>query len=470
MTPEVKPMSKPEGVKIATIETKAIPASEASKSTPHHQHPQRESIEDPRKIIRQGLLVVFLFFGVLGTWAVFGEISGAIVAPGKVKIETERKTVQHLEGGIVDSILVREGDEVQEGQPLIVLESVQVDASENMLQKQLVALLAAQTRSAAEKELKTDFTWPEELISLAASAHSEDVLANERKIFTARREALDGQSSLLKSQIAQIDAQILGYQDQMQAEQSIIGTLNEELKAKRQLYEERYLEKSQILELERMLASHEGNRGRMKQSIAEARQKKAELLLRIEDAKNRFVEEATNQLGKLDNEILQARERVRPLKDAKKRLQVVAPVKGRVVGLKVHSKGGVVRPGEPLMDIVPENTPLIVETQVPVNKITDVYIGQEALVQLDAFDTRITPHIPAKVSYISADRLEERTNMGVMPYYLCYVEIDPAALKDAKLYLSPGMPATVFITTKKRTVLFYMIEPLLKNWERALRE
>ena len=180
MTPEVKPMSKPEGVKIATIETKAIPASEASKSTPHHQHPQRESIEDPRKIIRQGLLVVFLFFGVLGTWAVFGEISGAIVAPGKVKIETERKTVQHLEGGIVDSILVREGDEVQEGQPLIVLESVQVDASENMLQKQLVALLAAQTRSAAEKELKTDFTWPEELISLAASAHSEDVLANER--------------------------------------------------------------------------------------------------------------------------------------------------------------------------------------------------------------------------------------------------------------------------------------------------
>ena len=308
MTPEVKPMSKPEGVKIATIEAKTIPASEAPKSTPHHQHPQRESIEDPRKIIRQGLLVVFLFFGVLGTWAVFGEISGAIVAPGKVKIETERKTVQHLEGGIVDSILVREGDEVQEGQPLIVLESVQVDASENMLQKQLVALLAAQTRSAAEKELKTNFAWPEELLSLAASTHSEDVLANERKIFTARREALDGQISLLKSQIAQIDAQILGYQDQMQAEQAIIGTLNEELKAKRQLYAERYLEKSQILELERMLASHEGNRGRMRQSIAEARQKKAELLLRIEDAKNRFVEEATNQLGKLDNEILQTLE------------------------------------------------------------------------------------------------------------------------------------------------------------------
>lgn len=459
-------MNKPtEGTKIATIETKAIPASTVKPGHPHH-----DSVENPRKIITQGLIVVFLFFGILGIWSVFGEISGAVVAPGKVKIETERKTVQHLEGGIVDAILVREGEEVKEGQVLIVLEGVQVDASANMLQKQLVALLAAQTRSVAERDLKTSFIWPEELVQLAGVGHSEDVLANEKKIFNARREALDGQISLLKSQIGQINAQIGGYQDQMQAEQAIIATLNEELAAKRQLYEQRYLEKSQILELERMLASHEGNRGHMRQAIAEARQKSSELLLRIEDAKNRFIEEATGQLGKLDNEIIQTRERIRPLKDARKRLQVVAPVSGRVVGLKVHSKGGVVRPGEPLMDIVPKDNPLIVEIQVPVNKITEVFIGQDALVQLDAFDTRVTPHIPAKLIYISADRLEERTNAGAMPYFLCYVEIDPSALKGADMYLSPGMPATVFITTKKRTVLYYMMEPLLKNWDRALRE
>ena len=122
------------------------------------------------------------------------------------------------------------------------------------------------------------------------------------------------------------------------------------------------------------------------------------------------------------------------------------------------------------MDIVPHDTPLIVETHVPINKITEVYIGQDALVQLDAFDTRIVPHIPAKVTYISADRLEDKTAAGTMPYYLCYVVIDPQALKDAKLYLSPGMPATVFITTRKRTVLYYMFEPLLKSWDRALRE
>ena len=154
----------------------------------------------------------------------------------------------------------------------------------------------------------------------------------------------------------------------------------------------------------------------------------------------------------------------------KTRLKILAPVAGRVVDLKVHSKGGVIRAGEPLMDIVPLDKPLVVETHVPVNKITEVFLGQDASVQLDAFDARIVPHIPGKVTYISADRLEERTNMGSMPYYLCYVEVDAKKMQDEGVYLSPGMPATVFITTKKRSILFYIMEPLLKNWDRALRE
>lgn len=453
---------------LAVIEAKVI--KPIVSATEKRQASMGENVEDPRRIIRQGILVVALFFGALGLWSVFGHISGAVVAPGKIKIETERKTVQHLEGGIVDAILVREGEEVRAGQPLIILESVQIDANASMLQKQLVAQSAAQIRLTAEKDLKDALQWPEDLRRLAENSHSADVLDNEERIFTARRDALNAQISLLNTQLAQLDAQVAGFDDQVKAEQAIIGTLNEELRAKRQLYRERYLEKSQILELERTLANHQGNRGRLKQSIAEAKQRAAELNLRIADVKVRFVEEATSALGKLENDIIQTRERIRPLKDAKKRLQIVAPVSGKVVDLKVHSKGGVVRPGEPLMDIVPHDNPLIVESHVPVNNITEVYIGQDALVQLDAFDTRLIPHMPGKVTYISADRLEERTGAGVMPYYLCYVEIDPKALTDAQLYLSPGMPATVFITTTQRTVLYYMMEPLIKNWDRALRE
>ncbi len=427
-------------------------------------------IEDPRRIVRQGLLVVALFFGVLGLWATFGEISGAVVGVGTIKVESERKTVQHLEGGIVDAILVKEGEEVREGQILLELTSVQVDASETMLRKQLVALLASRERALAEKDFHGDLIWPDDLKTLAGDTGSEDVLQNEYRIFLARKDNLNGQISLLESQLAQLAAQISGFEDQLKAEQTIVRTLEEELGAKRQLYRERYLEKSQILELERTLASHRGERGRLRQAIAEARQRSDETRLRMEDLRNRFVEEAISNAGRLENEIVQTRERIRPLRDAQRRLQVTAPVSGKVVDLKVHSRGGVVRAGEPLMDIVPHDTPLIIEMQVPINKITEVHVGQEANVQLDAFDTRIIPHMPGKVVYISADRLENRTSAGAMPYYLCHVVVDPEPLKDYGLYLSPGMPATVFITTKKRTVMYYMFEPLLKNWDRALRE
>lgn len=428
------------------------------------------AIEDPRRIVRQGLLIVFLFFGVLGLWATFGEISGAVVGVGTIKVETERKTVQHLEGGIVEAILVKEGDEVKEGQVLIELTSVQVDASETMLQKQLVAQMAARERALAEKTFSEELHWSDELQDLAERTDSVDVLRNEYKIFLARKDNLRGQISLLESQLAQLAAQISGFEDQLKAETTIIRTLEEELGAKRQLYKERYLEKSQILELERNLASHRGERGRLRQAIAEARQRRDETRLRIEDLRNRFVEEAASSVGKQDNDIVQTRERIRPLRDAQQRLQVTAPVSGKVVDLKVHSRGGVVRAGEPLMDIVPHDTPLIIEMQVPINKITEVHVGQDAFVQLDAFDTRVIPHMPGKVVYISADRLEDKTSAGASPYYLCHVVVDPEPLKEYGLYLSPGMPATVFIATKKRTVLFYMFEPLIKSWDRALRE
>jgi HlyD family secretion protein/epimerase transport system membrane fusion protein len=458
------------GENAPVLEGEILPGARMKERKLDHKAAFSGGVEDPRRIIRFGMIVIGLFFGALGIWAFFGTISGAVVAPGKVKIETERKTVQHLEGGIIDSILVREGEKVVAGQTLITLESIQVDAAVDMHRKQLIAHMSAQARHAAEKDLKETITWPEELRELAEEASAEDILSNEEKIFIARREALRGQISMLRTQIAQIDAQISGLEEQYRAEQAIIATLNEELKAKRQLFVERYLEKSQILELERMLASHMGTRGHLKQSIAETKQRRIEKELSIDDLTNRFVEESTNMLGRLDNEILQTREKLRPLQNAKTRLNVVAPVAGRVVGLKVHSRGGVVRSGEPLMDIVPDDNPMIVEVQVPVNKVTEVYAGQDALVQLDAFDIGRVPPLPSKVAYISADRLEEQTYAGKMPYYLCYVEIDPKAIEDANVYLSPGMPATAFITTKEKTILFYMLEPLIRYWDLALRD
>lgn len=444
------------------VETAVIDTAALEGSTPN--------IEDPRRIIRQGLLVVLLFFGSFGLWGTFGHITGAVMGPGTVKIESERKTVQHLEGGIVASILVSEGEQVAAGQTLIILKSIQVDASVNMNRKNLITYLASRARYEGEKDMALTIDWGEELTALAQEFHGEAILSGEHKIFEARRESFQSQIALLDAQMSQMQTQIAGLQEQLQAETTIIATLEEELKAKRQLEAERYLERSQVLELERQLASHKGSRGNIRQSMAQAGQKIAELELRKQDLTMRFVEEATSQIGALDRQIRQVREQLRPLQDTQSRLNVTAPVAGRIVGLKVHSPGGVIRPGDPLMDIVPDDSPLVVETRIPVDKITEVYVGQDAQLQLDAFDRRTTPLLKGTVIYVGADRQEELTSMGAMPYYMCHVEVSPQAAKDAGIYLSPGMPATVFITTKEQTILGYILEPLLKSWDKALRD
>ena len=176
-------------------------------------------------------------------------------------------------------------------------------------------------------------------------------------------------------------------------------------------------------------------------------------------------------MNELDSKILQTREQLRPLRDTQERLDVLAPVSGRIVGLEVHSPGGVISPGQKLMDIVPEDSPLVAEVHIPVHEIADVHVGREAQAQLDAFDRSTTTLIPAKVISIAADRQEEQTSMGMVPYYLCYVQLFPESAETSReIYISPGMPVTIFITTRKQTVLSYILEPLLRNWDRALRE
>lgn len=426
-----------------------------------------EEVESPRKIVRQGMLIIFLFFGVLGVWSFFGTISGAVVGVGRIKFEDERKIVQHLEGGIVDAVLVHDGQEVVEGEPLLILESVQTNASASAMRKELVLIEAQRLRAQAERDEKKELSWPDELRELAANAQSLDALANEERIFQSRAQMLDTQVSLLKSQLDQLEAQVAGHRDQLTAENKIIAAIQDELGSKRKLHRDRYVDKTQILSLERDLAAHQGTRGRLRQQIAEAKQRAAELNLRITETRGKYIEEATKNLGDLEAKIVQQREKLRPLDDAARRLQIKAPVTGRVVDLQVHTRGAVVRPGETIMDIVPHDHPLIVETQVPINKITELYVGQPAKVQLDAFDTRMVPAIPGHVSYISADAVRPD---GMDPYYVCHVTVDRDDMDKESLYLSPGMPATVFIATTERTIVYYMFEPYIKSWQRALRD
>jgi len=424
---------------------------------------------DSKQIIFAGMLVIGLFFGLGGGWITFAEITGAVIAQGEVRVDTERKTVEHLEGGIVHEILVRNGDHVTKGQTLLVLESARVVASTDQIALQLAASQIEETRLLAERDFTEKLQWrdyDQEVDSGKISA----LRLSAQTVFSSNRQALNEQIGLLYKRIDQIHVQIDSIDSQLVADSQVVDTLQEELDAKQTLYEQQFIEKTQILQLQRALADRRGSAARLHGSRAELLERIAEFELQIQTLKSEYRQKAIARLAEVQQVVYDLQQRLLPLKDARRRLEVTAPVAGEVVAMQIHSQGGVVKPGQPILDIVPDDSPLIVETSVQVTDITHIYEGQIADVQLLAFPTRTTPKIKAEVVYISADRILKQTPYGEQPTYVVYVELNRKELEENKLYLSAGMPAAVYINTEPRTVLDYALEPMLQNFDRALRE
>jgi len=424
---------------------------------------------DSRRIILWGLLIIGLFFGLGGLWISLAEISGAVIANGEVRIDTERKTVQHLEGGIIREILVRNGDVVEAGQPLILLDSSRVTAATDQLRLQIMGAKLDEVRLQAEKELATRVDWPAAIEGIAPQQYAE-LLDSVQKVFSSGRQALETQTDLLRKQIDQLSEQDRSLAARQQAEEQIIAALQEELDAKQVLYESQYIDKTHILSLRRAIAEHQGLKAQLQGNQAELREKIAEFQLRISGLETDYRQKASNRQAEVQQRLFDLQQQLLPLLDASERLTVTAPVAGEVVALQVHSRGGVISPGQPLLDIVPKDSPLIVESQIMVKDITHLFKGQPADVQLLAFNQRTTPKVDGQVVYISADRLLQKTPYGDQPAYIVHIELDKQMLYDNDLYLTAGMPAAVFIRTKPRTVLDYIIEPLKENFDRALRE
>lgn len=424
---------------------------------------------DSRKIILSGLVVIGLFFGIGGVWATFAEITGAVIANGEVRVDTERKTVEHLEGGIVSSILVRNGDRVERGQTLLILESARVDAGVDQLLLQKTAAEIEEARLIAERDMTVEPLWPPRDPSLLEVKYHEFQEASA-KAFTANRQALRNQTDLLQRQIRQLRIQIESIDDQLEAEAQVMSTLEEELTAKEALFAQQFIEKTQILQLQRAIADRRSGLARLRGSRAELEERVVEFELRIETLDSEYRQNAITRLVEVRQKIFDLQQQLLPMQDAHRRLHVTAPVDGVVVAMQVNSVGGVVRPGEPILDIVPADSPLIIEMDVQVQDITHIRLGQTADVQLLAFPVRTTPKISAEVVYISADRLLQRTPQGEFPAYVVQVALNKDELLANNLYLTAGMPASVFINTEPRTVLSYALEPLLDNFDRALRE
>jgi len=426
---------------------------------------------NPRKCIIAGILIIVIFFGGLGAWAAFFPFSGAVIAPGIVKVSMERKTVQHLEGGIVDKIFVKEGDLVEKGQVLVSLKSTSVDASVSLLQGQLWNKIVESARFKAESQFADTIIWPDSLPNVETEPALAKILQEEEAVFRSKKKDLQGKSELYLSQIEQLKQKIIGAQEEMAAQEKIVRNIREELTAKEVLYTDRYIDKAQLLTLQRTLAEHEGQTGALRQVIAETGQKIEEMKLRIIDLRNTYQQTAISELSRVNDQVYELREKLKPNMDQKERLEIKAPLSGEVINLKIHSEdGGVIRPGEPLLEIVPENAKLVIESHVQTQDVTHIQKGQPAKVQLTAFNRRDIPPIEGMVTYVSADKLTQQTSSGEMPYYLVHVNVDEKSLKESGAYLSPGMPAVCYITTETRTILGYLLDPILQNFDRALRE
>jgi len=426
---------------------------------------------NPTKYIIAGLLIIAFFFGGLAAWSVYYPFQGAIIAPGVVNVSGERKVVQHLEGGIVKSIFVKEGSRVSAGDVLILLKSSQVSSNVDLLRGRLWAKQAEEARLRAEAGMKSEIVWPLGFEKLENSKEIEKIITTEKDIFYSRRSDIQGKSKLYNSQIKQLGNRIEGVKEELKSQIEIIANLEEDLKSKRPLVKEKYMGKTNILELERILAQHKGRKGKLNQDIAQFHQMIQELRLRIVDTNNQYKEYAVSRLGEVIDVIFEVKEQIKPQLDAKARLEIKAPVSGVVINMQVHSEdSGVISPGMPLLEIVPEKLKMIIKAQVRPQDIISVKKGQDTKVQLAAFQRKSTPPINGKVILVSADLMNQQGSHGIVSYYEAHIEVNKSDLKAKNAYLSPGMPVVCYITTDKRTVISYLLNPLLKNVDMAMRE
>ncbi|MPZ11264.1 MAG: HlyD family type I secretion periplasmic adaptor subunit [Kiloniellaceae bacterium] len=422
-----------------------------------------------RRSVIAGLAVVCFTFGGFFGWAAYAELSSAVIASGTVMVDSNRKAIQHMEGGIVKEILVRNGDAVATGALLLRLDETRARASLAIVQSKLDQALASEARLLAEREGAESIVVPAAFAGREAAPQLQEILHGQESQFQARRETLLGETGIYEQRIAQIDEQITGFRAQQQSKSRQIELIEEELAGLKTLLAKGFAEKPKVLALEREAARLGGERGELIAEIASAKTSISEAKLQILQLRKDFREQVEQELREVRAEILDLRERVAAASFVLDHLEVRAPEDGVVVGLQVHAHGQVVRPGQTMLEMVPVDDQLVVEAKVRPVDIDNLAIGLEADVLFTAFPQRTTPRLLGSVVYVSADRFEDERSGEA--YYLARVsvsEAEAARLGERKLH--PGMPADVMIKTGARTALDYLVQPLRDSIMRAWRE
>lgn len=415
---------------------------------------------------RIGYTILFLVFGVFGSWASFAPLDSAALAPGIVMIKSYRKTVQHLEGGIVSALHVRDGEQVRQGAVLISLDTSQLQAEREVLRNQQVATAALEARLLAELQQADTLSIPATTESQPRAMEAWQI---EQALLQARQRERDGEIQILQQSIGQLEEQIQGLQAIIRNKQTLVRSHSEEAADLRALLKEGFTDRQRLREQERQLERLSAEIAEHRSAIAQARQRSGEFRLQILQIDKTFSHEVTTQVVAVQTQAFDIRERLRSIEERIQRSQIRAPASGMVLGLKVHTLGAVIAAGQSILEIVPDNADLIIEARVNPNDIDRVAAGKPADVRFSAFNSAITPVIEGVVEQISADSLLDQ-NSG-QSYYLARIILTRKGMEDlGQQSLLPGMPAEVLINTGSRTLLSYLLQPA-SNWmARSLNE
>ena len=428
---------------------------------------QKNSVPDWRVPAIAGYVLIVGTFLVLGGWSAFARLDSAITATGVVSAETNRKTVQHLEGGIVREIHVREGQHVQAGQVLFRLDRTQAKAGYELQRNQLDSAIAQEARLIAERDGQDQIALPQELLDRADDPNVKRAIADQVAQFQERCGSLKGGVQILDAKIDQYQLEIEGLKQERSGTANQLGFVNEELVDVRHLFEKQLTQKSRLMLLERERSRLEGLIGRSTADESKARNGIEEARLQIRQLRQKFEEDVANSMLETRQKINDLREKVRVAQDVLSRVDILSPTTGVAQNLRVFTSSGVVKAGEPMVDVVPERDALIVQAHVQPQDTENLQPGMPAEVRFSSFQTRILPIIVGKVETISRDRLvDEQTKQ---PYFLAQVVVDdiPSFVKDR---LSAGMPADVIFPTGERTVLDYLVRPLKDRLRSVMRE
>lgn len=418
--------------------------------------------------IRLGLVIVVLFFGVFGGWAALAPLDGAVVGEGVVTVEGNRKSVEHLEGGIVREIRVRDGDHVAAGDVLIVLDDERLKAQVDVLAQQLVVARATEARLRAELDDLEDVVFPADLLS-ATEDYVKRAVSGQAAEFAVRRTALEGMQTVLQRQVDDLSGQIEGKQARLKASQAQLLSIREEEASLRALLGEGLTTRARMLDLERTAQSLEADIGDANAAIASAEQNIAQTRQRIVQLVNDRHAEVAASLGDIEAKLLDLGPTLANARASLERTVVRSPYEGKVVGLKVFSTGAVIAPGGTILDIVPDSTELVVEAKIRVEDIEEVKPGSEAEIHFTTYKRLYVPTMRGTVTTVSADRLtDERSGIA---YYLAQVRVnEDDQLRTPDIALYPGMPAQVMVIARKRSALEYMVGPLFAAFDGAFRQ